>query len=104
MDQDCPLILSTIHSSKGLEYDRVILIDVIDGIFPQKVPVKGKTMEKADLEELEEDRRIFYVGLTRAKDELMIVRFTQKDMKTELTSCFTDHVFATQKMQKLGLI
>lgn len=104
MDQDCPLILSTIHSSKGLEYERVILIDVIDGIFPQKVPVKGKTMEKADLEELEEDRRIFYVGLTRAKDELMIIRFTQKGMKTELTSCFTDHVFATQKMQKLGLI
>lgn len=102
MDMDCPVILSTIHSSKGLEYDRVILIDVIDGIFPQKVPTLGKTMAKEDINELEEDRRLFYVGLTRAKDELIIVRFTPKDLLSELTSCFTNHVFSTQKLQPLA--
>ena len=99
MSQDCPLILSTIHSSKGLEYDRVILIDVIDGIFPQKPNSPNVTMSKEDLSELEEDRRLFYVGLTRAKNELMIVRFTPKDLLDDLTSCFTSYVLAIQKRQ-----
>ncbi len=64
------LILSTIHASKGLEYDRVFLLDVGDGIFPSMDPP-----DKGDKEALalyEEERRIFYVGMTRAKDYLGI--------------------------------
>lgn len=37
-DRDCPFVLSTIHASKGLEYDRVYLMDVADGIFPESIP------------------------------------------------------------------
>ena len=39
---DCRFILSTIHASKGLEYDAVYLMDVIDGIFPEKMPEGGE--------------------------------------------------------------
>lgn len=40
-DPDCKFILSTIHASKGLEYDTVYLMDVIDGIFPENIPEGG---------------------------------------------------------------
>jgi superfamily I DNA/RNA helicase len=65
-------ILSTIHSSKGLEYERVILIDVKDGILPSVIiPPDGKLTEE-EAAELEEERRLFYVGVTRAKKQLEI--------------------------------
>ena len=56
--------LMTMHSSKGLEFDVVHIIQAVDGITPYK---KAKT--KA---EKEEERRMFYVAMTRAKDELFI--------------------------------
>ncbi len=40
-DPDCKFILSTIHASKGLEYDTVYLMDVIDGVFPENIPKSG---------------------------------------------------------------
>ncbi len=70
----CNLILSTIHSSKGLEYDRVFIIDACDNILPPKAALENSP-EARKL--LEEERRLFYVGMTRAKNELMI--FTYKD-------------------------
>lgn len=84
-DPACPLILSTIHSSKGLEYDSVYLIDVIDGIFPEKTPAapllskwrrRGRytDAELEDIRSWEEERRLFYVGVTRAKNSLTILR------------------------------
>lgn len=71
-DKSCSFILSTIHSSKGLEYDVVYLMDVIDGIFPDTVPEHIQRLKGKELEEYEEERRIFYVGVTRAKEELNI--------------------------------
>lgn len=64
-------ILSTIHSSKGLEYDRVYIMDVMDGIFPKDD--QGLTGDD------EEERRLFYVGITRAKNVLSIFTFQNKD-------------------------
>lgn len=63
-DTDCNFILSTIHSSKGLEYDRVILMDMIDGVFPA-------FSEDGIISE--EERRLFYVGLTRAVNDLTLL-------------------------------
>lgn len=58
------LILSTIHMSKGLEWRRVILLAVSDGAFPNpKAIVAGA---------LEEERRLFYVAVTRSKEELFL--------------------------------
>ena len=58
------VVLSTLHSSKGLEYDVVFLIDVNEKIMPYK-----KAVLDADLEE---ERRMFYVGMTRAKKQLYL--------------------------------
>ncbi len=74
-DYSAKLILSTIHSSKGLEYDNVILMDVINGVFPSKIIKNFKTASPQEKRDYEEERRIFYVGMTRAKDKLTIMRY-----------------------------
>lgn len=71
-DKDCPFILSTMHASKGLEYDTVYLLDVMDGILPEKVLANPRTASKEELETYEEERRLFYVGVTRAKNQLNV--------------------------------
>lgn len=56
------MALATFHSAKGLEYEEVYIIDVNEKVVPYK---------KAVLEEdIEEERRMFYVGMTRAKSRL----------------------------------
>ena len=69
------LILSTIHSSKGLEYDTVYLMDVINGVLPGKV-INFKKATPKEKQDYEEERRIFYVGMTRAKDNLHILKYS----------------------------
>ena len=86
-DADCPFILSTIHSSKGLEYERVILMDVADGLLPKALP--GPQASKEDLDAYEEERRLFYVGMTRAKRDLSILTFR----KPGEDSAFADELF-----------
>ncbi|QZY54186.1 ATP-dependent helicase [Crassaminicella profunda] len=69
--ENTSVLLSTVHSSKGLEFDHVYLIDLVDGQFPPK-----SKMDHLDEEEamyLEEERRLFYVGMTRAKKSLSLV-------------------------------
>jgi len=80
-DPACPLILSTIHASKGLEYDTVYLLDVIDSILPDQIPKSLKNAPKEDIEAYEEDRRLFYVGVTRAKNRLLV--FTMKNQPSK---------------------
>ncbi|MFY9284821.1 MAG: ATP-dependent helicase [Miniphocaeibacter sp.] len=58
------IFISTIHQSKGLEYDNVLLIDLVDGEFP---------IYSDRASSLEEERRLFYVGITRAKKQLYLV-------------------------------
>ncbi|MBQ7918363.1 MAG: ATP-dependent helicase [Lachnospiraceae bacterium] len=71
-DVRCPLILSTIHSSKGLEYDTVYLMDAFDGIFPERVIKDMRNAVPEDVKAYEEERRLFYVGATRSKNHLNI--------------------------------
>ena len=65
-DED-KVTLSSIHQAKGLEWTVVFLIWLVDGQFPN-----GRVLETEDLDLLEEERRLFYVALTRAKDELYL--------------------------------
>ena len=58
------VVLATLHSSKGLEFEKVFLIDVNEGITPYKKAVLQPDME--------EERRLFYVGMTRAKRSLTL--------------------------------
>jgi DNA helicase-2/ATP-dependent DNA helicase PcrA len=64
--------LSTIHSSKGLEWNQVFLADLLEGSFPNRDVMKqfqtGNTML------YEEERRLFYVAMTRAKDKLCLLK------------------------------
>ena len=64
------VILSTIHSSKGLEYDSVYLCDVIDGILPSLAEKDAKTLD--EIKTYQEERRLYYVGMTRAKNDLFL--------------------------------
>lgn len=61
---DESLFLYTFHASKGLEFDRVFILDCIEGITPSKNAVSQEL--------LEEERRMFYVAMTRAKEELVL--------------------------------
>ena len=83
---EAPVVLSTIHSSKDLEYDRVILMDVADGIFPRDT---GRRAASLGADDPEEERRLFYVAMTRAREELYVVRF--RDAK--LPSSFARELF-----------
>ncbi len=56
--------LATLHSSKGLEFNQVFLLDASEGVMPYK-----KAVLEADIEE---ERRLFYVGMTRAEEKLTI--------------------------------
>lgn len=63
--EDKPLTISTIHSAKGLEWYSVIIPHALDGLIPSVRSV-------SNIEEMEEERRLFYVACSRAKQELII--------------------------------
>ncbi len=65
-----PVTVATLHASKGLEFSEVFLPDVNEGILPHR-----RAMQEADLEE---ERRLFYVGMTRAKDRLHIYHIRER--------------------------
>lgn len=71
-DYSCNFILSTIHASKGLEYDTVYLMDVTDGILPAQMLKNPEKASGEERENYEEERRLFYVGATRAKSQLYV--------------------------------
>ena len=79
-DPNSPFLLSTIHGSKGLEYQRVIRMEVADGVPPLADPPLGAHTDPAAVEAYEEERRLFYVAMTRAKEELFLFRFRRSDL------------------------
>ena len=66
LDEDY-LVLSTVHSAKGQEWDTVHLLNVTDGSFPSEFATGRPEM-------IEEERRLLYVAMTRAKDELRLMQ------------------------------
>lgn len=65
----CGITLSTLHSAKGLEFDRVVIIDAYEGILPARSEASSEVREK----ELDEELRLFYVGVTRSRRELEFI-------------------------------
>jgi DNA helicase-2/ATP-dependent DNA helicase PcrA len=65
--------LSTLHASKGLEFPVVFLIGCIEGQLPHNRTTDPKITEAAP-SDVEEERRLFYVGVTRAQDRLYLTR------------------------------
>lgn len=66
-DEDEKLVLSTIHSAKGLEWHTVFIIALIDGYLPSSHAIRSQ-------EEIEEERRLLYVASTRAKQNLYLIK------------------------------
>ena len=59
-EEEKPLVLSTIHSAKGLEWDAVVIMGLMDGVLPVTFALDSE-------DEIEEEQRLFYVAVTRAK-------------------------------------
>jgi DNA helicase-2/ATP-dependent DNA helicase PcrA len=77
-DENQPMVqLATIHGAKGLEWDKVIFLCLDDATIPgvdspefYGVKLNNPSVSQAELDQIEEERRLFYVGITRAKQEL----------------------------------
>ncbi len=108
--------LITLHNTKGLEFPRVVMTGLENGIFPRN---------NNDEDELEEERRLFYVGATRAKDELYITACNLRrmygrtdpmqpskflfeiekdsiDVKGQIPKSFKNHLTGIAVSQKVG--
>jgi DNA helicase-2/ATP-dependent DNA helicase PcrA len=68
-----------LHSAKGLEFPEVYLVGMEDGIFPSNM-----TIMEGDAEELEEERRLCYVGITRAMENLTLTCARRRMMRGEV--------------------
>ncbi|MDW0115014.1 ATP-dependent helicase [Sporosarcina saromensis] len=79
------LTLSTFHSAKGLEFRRVFMIDLVKGVIPSEE-------DELDPLLLEEARRLFYVGMTRAKERLELLSYQQHNGKSKEDSRFVNEV------------
>ena len=65
--------LSTLHGSKGLEFDHVFLIGCEEGLIPHSRTIDARATDVMS-QDIEEERRLFYVGVTRAKESLVLTR------------------------------
>jgi DNA helicase-2/ATP-dependent DNA helicase PcrA len=82
------LVLSTIHSAKGQEWKTVHVLSVVDGCIPSD-------MSTGTREEIEEERRLLYVAMTRAKDHLHLM-LPQRFYVHQQTYCGDRHVYASR--------
>ena len=86
------ITMMTLHSAKGLEFDRVYLCGMEDGLFPSMAAIGSNN---PDLE-IEEERRLCYVGFTRAKKELFLSsaasRMINGDFRSQIGSRFIEEI------------
>jgi DNA helicase-2/ATP-dependent DNA helicase PcrA len=76
-DRGSQVTLSSLHSAKGLEFSVVFLIGCVEGVLPHARTTDPRITD-ASLADVEEERRLFYVGLTRARDLLYLTRYEER--------------------------
>lgn len=81
---DNRVTLSTLHGAKGLEFPYVFLIGVVEGQLPHSRTMDPKVTD-ATLADVEEERRLFYVGVTRAQERLYITRYKRRMLRGKAT-------------------
>ncbi|WP_295091996.1 competence protein CoiA family protein [Ruminococcus sp.] len=95
-NKDALLTLSTIHSAKGMEFKNVIILDAYEGVLPKtSIDAIEENEDKKDL--YQEERRLFYVAMTRAKDKLSIVRISNERCS------FVDELFGNERRENCPL-
>ena len=86
---DAPVLLMTLHSAKGLEFDTVFLVGMEEGLIPHMRAVQ-------DPGQMEEERRLCYVGMTRARNRLVLTRARERsyfgDRRATLPSRFLSEI------------
>jgi DNA helicase-2/ATP-dependent DNA helicase PcrA len=82
--------LLTLHSTKGLEFSRVYIVGVEDGQMPGGSPTKGVTPL-----EIEEARRLLYVGMTRTRDRLVMTHVLTRNGSETRGHRFLDEMGVT---------
>jgi DNA helicase-2/ATP-dependent DNA helicase PcrA len=96
-DRESQVTLMTIHNAKGLEYRAVFLIGMEEGIFPHARSIEGN--------EIEEERRLAYVGMTRAMDQLTLTHAMARSLwgrrEYNLASRFLDELPDTVERDRL---
>ncbi|KHE70826.1 3'-5' exonuclease, partial [Halobacillus sp. BBL2006] len=85
-----PLTLTTFHSAKGLEYDKVYMIDLINGVVPSKDDMES--YRNKEYGPMEEAVRLFYVGMTRARTNLELLTYNYKGNERVTESIFVMNV------------
>ncbi|MFX0102850.1 MAG: ATP-dependent helicase [Candidatus Hodarchaeota archaeon] len=99
-DDERPLVLSTIHQAKGLEWENVYVIEAADTLFPHSLSMNSK-------KEIEEERRLFYVAATRAKENLFLTypqtRYMGNRRVILCKSLFLDEIEADNVYQEVNL-
>lgn len=83
---------STFHSAKGLEFEQVYMIDLVEGVIPSSEDLKQH--QGGHVEAMEEAVRLFYVGMTRAKHHLELLSYRERDDETVCPSSFVAEVRA----------
>lgn len=87
--------LYTIHTSKGLEFDHVYIVDIDENSFPTKSAMEE--YEEGNPSLLEEERRLFYVALSRARNDITIIHTRFKNGKYNKSSIFIDEYIKNAK-------
>ncbi|MDQ2086210.1 ATP-dependent helicase [Herbivorax sp. ANBcel31] len=95
------LTMSTIHSSKGLEYDCVIMVDMVNSELPGESAI-DLSKEENNKDVLEEERRLFYVGITRAKEHLYLIYPNLRNGFMEERTMFIDEILDCVKKKNLN--
>jgi len=83
--------LSTVHSAKGLEFQKVYVMDLMDDVFPSAGSLK-KSKDQREKASLEEERRLFYVAVTRAKTRLLLLTMEKRYGAAVQPSCFLEEI------------
>ncbi len=91
--EDC-VTLITLHNTKGLEYNKVVITGLEQGVFPRENKVRA---------DLEEERRLFYVGITRARDELYVTSTAQRVLYGH-TQYMTPSVFLNESEEAFKIV
>jgi len=93
------ITLSTMHSSKGLEFDKVIIIDAYDGILPSEFAIQN--MKDGSRDDYEEEVRLFYVAVTRARNNLEFILSNKRFGLNIFDSMFIGQLLSENKKDRI---